>query len=59
MAHVLIDEAGRVAGRFLLPQPHLDGYQEIDDADPRLKEFDADPMARFKAPAPSSEQEQR
>ena len=38
MAHVVI-ENGLVVGVFALAQPHLNGYQEISEDDPRIPDF--------------------
>jgi len=38
MANVII-EAGLIIGMFFRPQPHLPGFEEIADDDPRIQEF--------------------
>jgi len=41
MAHVTLDADGNVTGIFAVPQPHLSGYAEIDDTDPKVAAFQA------------------
>lgn len=47
MAHVVFNVEGEITGIFGRPQPQLEGYQEIDDSDPRIAEFEAAAIALF------------
>lgn len=38
MAYVIIED-DQVVGIFHMPQPHLEGYQEIPDEDTRIADY--------------------
>jgi hypothetical protein len=43
MAYCTLDSNGNITGIFNMPQPQMQGYAVIDDADPRIAVFNTPP----------------
>lgn len=52
MAYVTLDKSGNITGQYANQQPQITGFQQIDDADPRLAMWQTAVAAQLNAPSP-------